>query len=144
MQAADFHFEDATRLLALAGQLGGDALRVEAARRHLQVARADAAHLPKDARFATNGKRVENRTELTRLLQGIFAKRATQEWLELLEAAGVPNGPINDVAQVFAEPQVQARGVRVELEHPAAGKLPTVAMLSGAAIGESYLRPVDY
>jgi crotonobetainyl-CoA:carnitine CoA-transferase CaiB-like acyl-CoA transferase len=88
---------------------------------------AGCPELATDARFATNGKRVENRTELTRLLQGIFATRATQEWLELLEAAGVPNGPINDVAQVFAEPQVQARGVRVELDHPAAGKLPTVA-----------------
>ena len=88
---------------------------------------AGCAELASDARFATNGKRVENRAELTRLLQGIFAKRSTREWLELLEAAGVPNGPINDVAQVFEEPQVKARGVRVELEHPAAGKLPTVA-----------------
>jgi len=88
---------------------------------------AGCPELASDARFATNGKRVENRVELTRLLQGIFAKRPTQDWLELLEAAGVPNGPINDVAQVFEEPQVKARGVRVELEHPAAGMLPTVA-----------------
>jgi crotonobetainyl-CoA:carnitine CoA-transferase CaiB-like acyl-CoA transferase len=83
--------------------------------------------LASDARFATNGKRVENRVALTRLLQGIFAKRTTREWLELLEAAGVPNGPINDVAQVFEEPQVRARGVRVDLPHPVAGMLPTVA-----------------
>ena len=88
---------------------------------------AGCPELAGDARFATNGKRVENRAELTRLLQGIFTKRPTQDWLELLEAAGVPNGPINDVAQVFEEPQVKARGVRVELEHAAAGKLPTVA-----------------
>jgi crotonobetainyl-CoA:carnitine CoA-transferase CaiB-like acyl-CoA transferase len=88
---------------------------------------AGCAELASDARFATNGKRVENRAELMRLLQGIFTKRSTREWLELLEAAGVPNGPINDVAQVFEEPQVKARGVRVELEHPVAGKLPTVA-----------------
>jgi len=90
----------------------------------------DAAGCPElagDARFATNGKRVEHRAELTRLLQEIFARRPTREWLDLLEAAGVPNGPINDVAQVFEEPQVRARGVRVELDHPAAGKLPTVA-----------------
>jgi crotonobetainyl-CoA:carnitine CoA-transferase CaiB-like acyl-CoA transferase len=45
----------------------------------------------------------------------------------LLDAAGVPNGPINDIAQVFAEPQVQARGVKIEVEHPVAGKLPMVA-----------------
>ncbi len=57
----------------------------------------------------------------------MFKKRNKREWLELLEAAGVPNGPINDVAQVFEEPQVKARGVRIELEHAGAGKLPLVA-----------------
>jgi crotonobetainyl-CoA:carnitine CoA-transferase CaiB-like acyl-CoA transferase len=88
---------------------------------------AGCAELAADARFATNGKRVENRAELTRLLQAVFAKRSTRDWLELLEAAGVPNGPINNVAQVFEEPQVKARGVRVELDHPVAGKLPSVA-----------------
>jgi crotonobetainyl-CoA:carnitine CoA-transferase CaiB-like acyl-CoA transferase len=88
---------------------------------------AGCAELASDARFATNGKRVENRAELTRLLQSVFARRNTGEWLELLEAAGVPNGPINNVAQVFEEPQVKARGVRVDLDHPVAGKLPTVA-----------------
>ena len=88
---------------------------------------AGCPELAEDPRFATNGKRVENRIELTRLLQQIFARRSTREWLQLLEAAGVPNGPINDVAQVFEEPQVRARGVRVELDHPVAGKLPTVA-----------------
>ena len=88
---------------------------------------AGCPELAGDARFATNGRRVENRAELTRLLQEIFSRRSTHEWLELLEAAGVPNGPINNVAQVFEEPQVRARGVRVELDHPVAGKLPTVA-----------------
>jgi crotonobetainyl-CoA:carnitine CoA-transferase CaiB-like acyl-CoA transferase len=88
---------------------------------------AGCAELAGDARFATNGKRVENRAELTRLLQAVFARRKTGEWLALLEAAGVPNGPINNVAQVFEEPQVKARGIRVDLDHPVAGKLPTVA-----------------
>jgi len=83
--------------------------------------------LATDPRFATNGKRVENRAEMTRLIQNIFGKKTTAEWLALLEAAGVPNGPINNIAQVFAEPQVQARGVKIELEHAAAGKLPLVA-----------------
>src|SRR3989440_11237439 len=78
---------------------------------------AGCAELAGDARFASNGKRVENRAELTRLLQAIFLKKTTREWLEVLEAAGVPNGPINDVAQVFDEPQVKARGVKIELEH---------------------------
>ncbi|TMH62612.1 MAG: CoA transferase [Betaproteobacteria bacterium] len=88
---------------------------------------AGCPELARDPRFATNGKRVENRVELTRLLGEVFRKRSKREWLELLEAAGVPNGPINDVAQVFEEPQVKARGVRLELEHAAAGALPSVA-----------------
>lgn len=88
---------------------------------------AGCAHLADDPRFATNGKRVENRAELTRLLEDVFRRRTTRQWTELLDAAGVPNGPINDLAQVFEEPQVRARGVRIEVDHPAAGKLPMVA-----------------
>jgi crotonobetainyl-CoA:carnitine CoA-transferase CaiB-like acyl-CoA transferase len=88
---------------------------------------AGCPELARDPRFVSNGKRVENRAELTRLLSEVFKKRSKREWLELLEAAGVPNGPINDVAQVFEEPQVKARGVRIELDHVAAGRLPMVA-----------------
>jgi crotonobetainyl-CoA:carnitine CoA-transferase CaiB-like acyl-CoA transferase len=88
---------------------------------------AGCAELASDARFASNAKRVENRVELTRLLGAVFSKRTKGEWLELLEAAGVPNGPINDVAQVYQEPQVKARGIRVELKHGAGGMLPLVA-----------------
>jgi crotonobetainyl-CoA:carnitine CoA-transferase CaiB-like acyl-CoA transferase len=88
---------------------------------------AGCPELADDPRFASNGKRVENRAELTRLLQSIFSKKTTHEWVELLEGAGVANGPINDVAQVFEEPQVKARGVRIELDHPVAGKLSLVA-----------------
>src|SRR5260221_13304640 len=64
---------------------------------------------------------------MTRLLSQVFAQRTTREWVELLDAAGVANSPINDVAQVFEEPQVKARGVKIELDHPVAGKLPLVA-----------------
>ncbi|MEX2240670.1 MAG: CaiB/BaiF CoA-transferase family protein [Burkholderiales bacterium] len=88
---------------------------------------AGCPELASDPRFETNGKRVENRVELTRLLGEIFRKRSKKDWVELLDAAGVPNGPINDIAQVFAEPQVKARGVKIEVEHPVAGKLPMVA-----------------
>ena len=88
---------------------------------------AGCPELARDPRFATNGKRVENRAELTRLLAAVFRKRTKREWLELLEAAGVPNGPINDVAQVFEEPQVKVRRVRIELEHSAGALLPLVA-----------------
>ena len=83
--------------------------------------------LASDPRFASNGKRVENRAEMTRLLGEVFRQRTTAEWVDLLEKAGVPNGPINDIAQVYEEPQVKARGIRVDLDHPVAGKLPTVA-----------------
>src|SRR5436190_4142294 len=88
---------------------------------------AGCPELASDPRFATNGKRVENRAELTRLLAEVFEKRSKHEWVELLEAAGVPNGPINDVAQVFQEPQVRARGIRMELPHAAGGNVPLVA-----------------
>ncbi len=80
-----------------------------------------------DPRFATNGKRVENRAVLTPLLAAIFARRTTHDWVAALEAAGVANGPINNIEQVFREPQVIARGMRIELEHPTAGKVALVA-----------------
>jgi crotonobetainyl-CoA:carnitine CoA-transferase CaiB-like acyl-CoA transferase len=88
---------------------------------------AGCRELAEDSRFATNGKRVENRKELTRLLAQVFAGRGTDEWVQLLEAAGVPNGPINNIAQVFADPQVKARGVQIELEHASGARLPLVA-----------------
>ncbi len=83
--------------------------------------------LARDPRFATNAKRVENRDEITAQLNAVFRQRTTREWVDALEAAGVPNGPINDLAQVFAEPQVVARGVKIEMDHPTAGKVPLVA-----------------
>jgi len=83
--------------------------------------------LATDARFINNGKRVEHRAELTRLLGEVFSKRTTRDWVTLLEAAGVPNGPINTLAQVYEEPQVKARGIRVEMPHPVAGSVSTVA-----------------
>ena len=81
-------------------------------------------HLAQDERFATNGKRVENRAALVPLLQDVFSKRTTREWVEALETAGVPNGPINNLKQVFEEPQVIARGMKIEVEHASAGKVP--------------------
>jgi len=83
----------------------------------------DCQHLVTDPRFATNGKRVENRTALTELLNEIFLQRTTRDWVAALEAAGVPNGPINSLEQVFQEPQAVARGLRLEMEHPLAGKI---------------------
>jgi len=87
---------------------------------------AGCRHLARDARFATNGQRVENRAALTLLLAEVFKTRTTREWVEALEEAGVPNGPINNIKQVFEEPQIKARGMKIELDHPTAGKVPLV------------------
>jgi crotonobetainyl-CoA:carnitine CoA-transferase CaiB-like acyl-CoA transferase len=87
---------------------------------------AGCAHLADDPRFATNGKRVENRAELVNTLSAIVAGHPTRHWVEAFEAAGVPNGPINTIAQVFREPQAIARGLRFELPHPIAGKVSLV------------------
>ncbi len=88
---------------------------------------AGCAHLAQDPRFSTNGERVRNRDEITRLLNAIFLQRPTREWVKLLDDAGVANGPINTIAQVFEEPQVQARGMKIDLPHAGAGKVTLVA-----------------
>ena len=80
-----------------------------------------------DARFATNSARVANRAELVPLIRQVTVFRTTAEWIAALEQAGVPCGPINDLAQVFADPQVQARGTRVRMAHPLAGEVDLVA-----------------
>ncbi|SDE37603.1 CaiB/BaiF CoA transferase family protein [Limimaricola pyoseonensis] len=72
--------------------------------------------LPDDARFATNGARVANREALSEAMGAAFAARGRDEVLAALEAATVPAGPINRVDQVFADPQVTARGLRIEPE----------------------------
>ena len=82
--------------------------------------------LASDPRFSTNGKRVENRAALDAIIGPIIEKRTTREWVGALEAAGVPNGPINTLEEVFREPQAVARGLRLELPHPAAGRVSLV------------------
>ena len=77
--------------------------------------------LAADPRFATNGDRVERRAELRPLLAERFVARATGEWLGALDEAGIPCGPINDVAAAFASPQAQALGMTVDLDHPVLG-----------------------
>ena len=80
-----------------------------------------------DARFATNSARVANRAELVPLIRQVTVFRTTAEWIAALEQAGVPCGPINDLAEVFADPQVQARGTRIRMAHPLAGEVDLVA-----------------
>ena len=59
-------------------------------------------------------------------LADIIAQRPKQWWSDALEAVGVPCGAINDLAQVFADPQVRHRGMQVELPHPTAGTVPLI------------------
>jgi formyl-CoA transferase len=82
--------------------------------------------LATDPRFTTNPQRVVNRAELLPVLQAAFRKRATAEWLLELRAAGIPCGAINSVSQAFSDPQIQARGLVWECEHPTAGPIKLV------------------
>jgi crotonobetainyl-CoA:carnitine CoA-transferase CaiB-like acyl-CoA transferase len=83
--------------------------------------------LATDPRFARNAGRVRNRAVLVPLLAVRLKLRTRGEWLADLEAAKVPAGPINDLAEVFADPQVQQRGMAVDLPHPLAGSVRLVA-----------------
>jgi crotonobetainyl-CoA:carnitine CoA-transferase CaiB-like acyl-CoA transferase len=83
--------------------------------------------LEQDERFRTNDVRVKNADALCETITGRLSTRPVHEWLELLEKAQVPCAPINDIAQVFADPQVLARGMKGELAHPLSGSMPFIA-----------------
>jgi glutaryl-CoA transferase len=85
-----------------------------------------APELSADDRYATNAARVVHRAELVPRLAALMHRHTTREWLATLEAAQVPCGPINDLAQVFDEPQLRHREMRVDLPHPTAGRVPGV------------------
>jgi len=76
----------------------------------------DRPDLAADPRYRTNAGRVTHRTELIPLLAGVIASRGRTPLAEALEEAGIPAGPINDVAQVFEDPQVVARAMRLDLD----------------------------
>ena len=90
---------------------------------------AGAPELAADPRFATNSLRVEHRRALYALMPDHMRAKTTAEWVEGLAGIGVPCGPVNTLDQVFADPQVQARGMRIDLPHAsaAAGSVPLVA-----------------
>ena len=79
-----------------------------------------------DPRFATNPLRVRNRDLLVPILAEMVKEKPRDEWIALLESRGVPCGPINDIGEVFANEQVRAREVAIELPHPTAGKVKLV------------------
>ncbi len=78
-------------------------------------------HLLADERFATNAKRVEHRSLVTETLTPVMASRTTAEWIAALEAISVGCGPINRLSDVFSDPHVIARGMVIEMDHPATG-----------------------
>ncbi len=73
--------------------------------------------------YATNSVRVNNRGAMVSMLQEIFLTRPVAEWVKDLQAANVPCGPINDLADVFADPQVLARNMYLEMAHPTLGSI---------------------
>lgn len=82
--------------------------------------------LASDARFVSNPLRVQHRDTLVPILAEMVAGHSRAFWIEQLEAVGVPCGPINDIGEVFANPQVQAREMVVQVPHPTAGKVSLV------------------
>jgi len=98
-----------------------------------------------DPRFARNGDRVNNRNLLVPMLAETLGKRTTADWVSALDAASVPCGPINTLAQAFAEPQAVAREMKFTLPHPLAGAVPLIGSpmkFSGTPIRHELPPPV--
>jgi CoA:oxalate CoA-transferase len=90
-----------------------------------------------DPRFETNALRTANQSELRPLLAEPLLQKRTAEWRELFDTVGIPNGPINSVDEVVVDPQVVAREMIVEVDHPVAGKtsLPGIPIKLSATPG---------
>jgi len=86
----------------------------------------EAAELADDPRFVDNAARMRNLPALVEALARPLRRRTTAEWLERLEAAGVPAGPVLDIAQVHADPQTLARGMLATVEHARLGPVETI------------------
>jgi crotonobetainyl-CoA:carnitine CoA-transferase CaiB-like acyl-CoA transferase len=89
-----------------------------------------AAHrtdLLQDPRFATTSARIAHREEILPVLEAILRTRTRDEWLAVLDAHDVPAGPFNEMPEVFADPQIQHRGMLVGVDDPVSGRLPLLA-----------------
>ena len=100
---------------------------------------AGCPELAREARFKTMSQRIVHRSELIPLITEVMRARSKREWIERLEAANVPCGPINDMKEVFEDPQVRHRGLRVDMPHPLGGAAPVVR--SPLRLSET---PVEY
>ncbi len=83
-------------------------------------------HFADDEKFATNAKRLENREQLVEQIAAQMETKNSQQWLKLLNENGIPAGPIQNMEQVFNDPQVKERNMVIEMEHPTIGSIPLV------------------
>ena len=86
------------------------------------------AELATDPRFTDNDSRVRNRDELRPIIAEQLAEADSERWRRLLDEAGVPCGPVNDVLAAFAMPQAVARGMRTSVDHPSLGEMPQIGV----------------
>lgn len=84
--------------------------------------------LAEDPRFSSNAQRMAHLSELEAALNEQFRKRSAEDWLAALETAGVPAGPVYDIAEMHADPQIQARDMVVEVEHSTLGPVKTLGL----------------
>jgi crotonobetainyl-CoA:carnitine CoA-transferase CaiB-like acyl-CoA transferase len=84
---------------------------------------------PDDPRFASNPLRVANRADLVPMIESVLVQRTASEWVDALLAVGVPAGPVNTIAEVFQDPQVLARNMKIDVPHPKLGNV-TMAGIS--------------
>lgn len=104
-----------------------------------------APELAEDPRFVSNSARIEHRDELIALLSERIKKKGSDHWLKQFESLNIPAGPINDLAEVFADPLVEERQILRKLPHAIAGEVPTVAnpvQFSGTPVEYKLAPPV--
>ena len=99
------------------------------------------SELSRDEKFPSNSARVKNRDELIPILEPIFLSKRSTEWLHELEERSIGCGPINNVNQIFEDPQVIDRGMKIEMPHPAAGGATAPMVASPLRFSET---PVSY
>ena len=97
----------------------------------------DRPDIPEDPRFTVNKERLAHRQELVDVLNPVFKSKPSAYWLEVLEQHSISCGPINNLEQTFADPQVQARGMRLEMAHPATGQRPVALVASPVRLSET-------
>ncbi len=90
-------------------------------------AAAGASEIAVQEKYATNSGRVKNRDALKAVLADVFARKTAQDWLDILEEAGVPCGPVNDIGAALNHPQIQARGMVQARKHETLGEIPVIS-----------------